>query len=303
MHRFLGLAALLVALPAGAVDIEYVAVRDSGNPAGHRHELPRARLRVGAVRLRHLEVRGHERPVRGVPEREGGLGPARALQPEHGLGRDLRRDHAERLGRQLHLRGEGRLREQAGGLRLVLRRAALRELAAQRPGERRHRDGRLHDHGRRDREQHHHAQRGDATVFLPSENEWYKAAYYSPGGTYFEYPTGTDTETGCVAPASDTGNSANCDTAVNALTDVGAYALSASPYGTFDQGGNVAEWNEQIGFSAEQRGFPGRGLGLRRQQPRRVGRGARPRPDGREQRPRFSCRAGPSPSPPRCSSC
>jgi sulfatase modifying factor 1 len=85
-----------------------------------------------------------------------------------------------------------------------------------------------------------------AIAFLTSENEWYKAAYYSPGGTYFDYPTGTDTATGCVAPASDTGNSANCFRAVGALTDVGAYGLSASPYGTFDQGGNVGEWNEQI---------------------------------------------------------
>ena len=31
-----------------------------------------------------------------------------------------------------------------------------------------------------------------------------------------------------------------------ALTDVGAYALSDSPSGTFDQGGNVWEWQEQI---------------------------------------------------------
>jgi formylglycine-generating enzyme required for sulfatase activity len=27
--------------------------------------------------------------------------------------------------------------------------------------------------------------------------------------------------------------------------DVGAYALSDSPYGTFDQGGNAWEWNEE----------------------------------------------------------
>jgi formylglycine-generating enzyme required for sulfatase activity len=87
---------------------------------------------------------------------------------------------------------------------------------------------------------------GEATVFLPSENEWYKAAYYSPGGTYFDYATGTDTHTDCAAPALDTGNSANCDNAVGALTDSGAYGLSSSPYGTFDQGGNVWEWNEQI---------------------------------------------------------
>jgi formylglycine-generating enzyme required for sulfatase activity len=91
-----------------------------------------------------------------------------------------------------------------------------------------------------------------AITFLTSENEWYKAAYYSPGGTYFDYPTGTNAETGCVAPGSDTGNSANCRGAGGVLTDVGAYGLSDSPYGTFDQGGNVWEWNEQI-FSGSDR--------------------------------------------------
>jgi formylglycine-generating enzyme required for sulfatase activity len=85
-----------------------------------------------------------------------------------------------------------------------------------------------------------------AITFLPSENEWYKAVYYSAGGVYFENPTGTDSVIGCVAPGSDTGNSANCGFAVGALTNVGAYGLSDSPYGTYDQGGNVIEWNEEI---------------------------------------------------------
>jgi formylglycine-generating enzyme required for sulfatase activity len=97
---------------------------------------------------------------------------------------------------------------------------------------------------------------GGANTFLTSENEWYKAAYYSPGGVYFDYPMGTDSVTGCVAPGSDTGNSANCNLAVYALTDAGAYGLSASPYGTFDQGGNVWEWNEQI-VSPSHRGVRG----------------------------------------------
>jgi sulfatase modifying factor 1 len=83
-----------------------------------------------------------------------------------------------------------------------------------------------------------------ALTFLPTENEWYKAAYYSPGGAYFD-PTGTDTQTACVQPALDTGDSANCDSlVVGTVTDVGAYGLSVGPYGTFDQGGNVYEWNE-----------------------------------------------------------
>jgi formylglycine-generating enzyme required for sulfatase activity len=99
-----------------------------------------------------------------------------------------------------------------------------------------------------------------ADVVLTSENEWYKAAYYSPAGFYFGYPTGTDILPVCVAPASDTGNSANCSGAGDVLTDVGAYLQSESPYGTYDQGGNVAEWNESM-VVGTRRGFRGGGYG------------------------------------------
>ena len=94
------------------------------------------------------------------------------------------------------------------------------------------------------------ARNPDATVFLPSENEWYKAAYYSPGGVYFDYPAGTDNAIECAWMGSDTGNSANCNGASGALTIVGVYGQSESPYGTFDQGGNMIEWNEQIVFGS-----------------------------------------------------
>ncbi len=83
-----------------------------------------------------------------------------------------------------------------------------------------------------------------ASIFLTSEDEWYKAAYFN-GTSYFDYPAGTDTETVCAAPGT-TANTANCDSVVGDLTDVGSYTGSASPYGTFDQGGNVFEWNEAI---------------------------------------------------------
>jgi formylglycine-generating enzyme required for sulfatase activity len=81
-----------------------------------------------------------------------------------------------------------------------------------------------------------------ASVFLPSENEWYKAAYFD-GTTYFDYPAGTNTATFCAGPQA-TPNRANCLSL--GVTNVGAYTGSASPYGTFDQGGNLYEWNEQI---------------------------------------------------------
>jgi hypothetical protein len=40
-----------------------------------------------------------------------------------------------------------------------------------------------------------------ATLFLPSENEWYKAAYYDPStASYFDYPAGSDIAITCSAP-------------------------------------------------------------------------------------------------------
>ena len=87
-----------------------------------------------------------------------------------------------------------------------------------------------------------------ARVFLPSENEWYKAAYYSPGGVYFAYPANSNDATTCAIPGA-TPNTANCDYVAGPVTDVGAYTGSASPYGTFDQGGNVWEWNETPYYS------------------------------------------------------
>jgi formylglycine-generating enzyme required for sulfatase activity len=85
-----------------------------------------------------------------------------------------------------------------------------------------------------------------ATVFLTSDDEWYKAAYYDANSEdYFDYPAGSDTQTACAALGA-TPNTANCWPAVLDLTEVGSYTNSASPNGSFDQGGNVWEWNEAI---------------------------------------------------------
>jgi sulfatase modifying factor 1 len=87
-----------------------------------------------------------------------------------------------------------------------------------------------------------------AKWFLPTENEWYKAAFHKNGGAsgnYWSYPTSSDSAPTADAPPGGT-NSANFDTAVRTVSDVGAYPLSDSPYGTFDQAGNLWEWNETL---------------------------------------------------------
>ena len=111
-----------------------------------------------------------------------------------------------------------------------------------------------------------------AKWFLPSENEWYKAAYYKGGSTnagYWDYPTKSDSTPSNDLTTPDGGNNANFYQSGGTIegpyyrTEVGEFENSESPYGTFDQGGNVWEWNEAITFSsstAATRGVRGGGF-------------------------------------------
>ena len=119
-----------------------------------------------------------------------------------------------------------------------------------------------------------------ARYWIPTENEWYKAAYYTPLKTgttsagYYKWATQSDddlpgnslinnTPTNPLAvnlanTRTNTGFTKSPFSSIllgqlpdplvgpNMLTEVGVFSESTSYYGTFDQDGNVTEWNESI---------------------------------------------------------
>ena len=104
-----------------------------------------------------------------------------------------------------------------------------------------------------------------ATIFIPTEDEWFKAAYYNPAtSSYYQYPFSSNTVPTSAKPGStpNTGNfqdsnlayaltgSTVLNNSVRYLTPVGAYTGSASPYGAYDMGGELFQWTEAINGNA-----------------------------------------------------
>ena len=90
----------------------------------------------------------------------------------------------------------------------------------------------------------------NAHYFLPSEDEWYKAAYYDPnksgGAGYWNYATGSDTAPVTTSGGTMTGTAVYIDD-VNPFPTSPADITNAgglSAYGTMAQNGNVEEWGE-----------------------------------------------------------
>ena len=106
------------------------------------------------------------------------------------------------------------------------------------------------------------AKNGGAKAWIPSESEWYKAAYYDPNqggagvGGYWQQATQSDTLTGNTIGVANSANYNDGDYVGYpgaALTDVGAYGLNSdSAYGTNDQAGNVWEWNDAVIFCSSR---------------------------------------------------
>lgn len=101
---------------------------------------------------------------------------------------------------------------------------------------------------------------------VTNENEWYKAAYYKGGidAGYWLFPTQSNTPPSNQLIDPDPGNNAtyydNGYTIGNPYyrTEAGAHENSESAYGTFDQGGNVTEWNEAVIYIGEDVAARGR---------------------------------------------
>jgi formylglycine-generating enzyme len=107
-----------------------------------------------------------------------------------------------------------------------------------------------------------------ALYYIPTEDEWFKAAYHDPSlnggaGGYWLYPTRANSTPGnVVGPALDQVNYYTANTAPNGILSVtqtslysttqnyltpgGAFTNSGSAYGTFDQAGNVYEFNDAV---------------------------------------------------------
>jgi hypothetical protein len=86
----------------------------------------------------------------------------------------------------------------------------------------------------------------DAKYWIPTENEWYKAAYYDPnksgGAGYWDYPTSNDSEPSNVLTDPDPGNNANFNANFPSdgytigesdwrMTEVGEFENSTAPTG------------------------------------------------------------------------
>ena len=122
-----------------------------------------------------------------------------------------------------------------------------------------------------------------AKYFLPTHNEWYKAAFYQPGvvtpggnANYWLYATRSDTLPGG-AIANSVGNATNVPninvanwadptTPLGAfvwdglnynISTVGSCSNSASHYGAYDMNGNVYQWLETSNPAGTKRSYAG----------------------------------------------
>lgn len=105
----------------------------------------------------------------------------------------------------------------------------------------------------------------NASIWLPSENEWFKAAYYKGGSVnagYWSFATQSNNAPTAGAPAggANAANYQNVGPAVGApdyFNQVGAYLSTVSAYGAHDMNGNAWEWTDGVYGSTSKRAYRG----------------------------------------------
>jgi formylglycine-generating enzyme required for sulfatase activity len=116
------------------------------------------------------------------------------------------------------------------------------------------------------------ARNSTATIYIPTENEWFKAAYYDPthmsgAGGYWLHANQSNSMSSNSTLVAGAANYYDGDFAVtqsgsysssqNYLTDAGAYGMDSQNYfGINDMAGNVFEWNDS-GANGLSRGLRG----------------------------------------------
>ena len=84
----------------------------------------------------------------------------------------------------------------------------------------------------------------DAHYWLPSMDEWYKAAYYNPNtGLYGDYPSLTGSVPAAVSSGTADNTAVSYQTLAQGPADI-TQAGGLSPFGIMGLGGNVYEWEE-----------------------------------------------------------
>jgi formylglycine-generating enzyme required for sulfatase activity len=102
-----------------------------------------------------------------------------------------------------------------------------------------------------------------SNFFLPSFNEWYKAAYYDPSanggsGGYWDYANGSNTAPTAVAGGTTANTAVYNQPASQGPADV-KNAGGLSKYGVMGLGGNVFEWEESSADLSNSDGSSNRG--------------------------------------------
>jgi hypothetical protein len=83
----------------------------------------------------------------------------------------------------------------------------------------------------------------NAFYFLPSLDEWYKAAFGSPNGTWFDYATGSNIAPTGVAQGTDSGTAVMGQSYYKGAANI-TEAGGLSAFGTMAQNGNMREFTE-----------------------------------------------------------